>query len=312
MMSNKPCWMPYQIMTLVTTKNFYTHYQVEIDQYLDTWFRHNYSDSRDHLNDAMRYSLLSKSKRVRPLLVLATASLQNKDLTPFYPLAAAIECIHTYSLIHDDLPAMDDDDLRRGQPTSHIKYDEATAILAGDCLNTIAYQLISDDLAQHFDSEKIVAVIQQMSRLTGQQGLIGGQMIDIQASSKTLSLEKLRLMHSLKTGALITLSITLPSLLIGFSTHDHLLLEQFSKHVGIMFQIQDDILDYTSSADVLGKTPQKDVSQDKGTYVSILGMDGAKDALAEEIKQARSSIEKTSLDTTVLSDFVDILEKRTY
>ncbi len=253
-------------------------YRERVNQTLHEKLKHNeHHDKR--LSEAMSYSLLGGGKRVRPLLVYG-AALAVGECTPLTDTAAAaVESIHAYSLIHDDLPAMDDDDLRRGQPTCHIKFDEATAILAGDALQAIAFDWLSEPLpieSTDTVSEQLRCV-QILAKASGCLGMVAGQAIDLAAIDKTLTLEQLTQMHNLKTGALITASIQLGAVsTIGISETQLSALTQYAKAIGLAFQVQDDILDVTSDTATLGKQQGADIANNKPTFVSLLGLEGAK------------------------------------
>lgn len=228
------------------------------------------------LKEAMEYSALDGGKRIRPLLTFAGGQLSGASNQALLPIAAAIEMIHCYSLVHDDLPAMDDDDFRRGKPSNHKAYDEATAILVGDALLTEAFALLAHD--ENFTAETKVELLKMLSTASGALGMIKGQFLDMQAEQKPVTLEELQEIHNNKTGALIKASI-----LMGYiagqnqSTESLQSLSSFSQKVGLMFQIQDDILDATSSSEVLGKSAGKDAEQEKATYVNLLGIETAQD-----------------------------------
>lgn len=240
--------------------------------------------SNETLQQAMSYSIDAGGKRLRPLLVLSTAASLGKELTEAdYQVAASVEMVHTYSLIHDDLPAMDDDDLRRGQPTNHKVFGEAAAILAGDALLTGAFQLLS--LSQIEPSEKIL-LIQLLSRASGSEGMVAGQMADIEGEARQLSLEELILVHRKKTGALIQYAVMAGGILAQQPAEIIDLLAEFSEHLGLAFQIRDDLLDVISTEAELGKKVGRDQELQKSTYPALLGERGARDALAEELEQA--------------------------
>jgi len=225
------------------------------------------------LSEAMQYSALSGGKRMRPLLTYASA--RSLDISPerVDGIACAIELIHAYSLIHDDLPAMDDDDIRRGNPTCHKAFDEATAILAGDALQAFAFEILSSDpeLSNHPESQ--VKIIRHVSRACGANGMAGGQVLDLSAVGKQLTLEALCMMHRLKTGALIAASATAPSLLGQAGGDLTERLNRYGECVGLSFQIHDDILDVTGNTETVGKSTQKDAAALKPTFPSILGLE---------------------------------------
>ncbi len=223
--------------------------------------------------DAMRYSALGQGKRLRPFLVAQSASLFNVDPSNALQVGAALECIHCYSLVHDDLPAMDNDDLRRGKPTAHRKFDEATAILAGDALLTLAFKIMANSAA-HESAETRIKLVGELAEASGAAGMVGGQMRDIEAETKNFaSLGEISGMQSGKTGALFRFACESGPIMAGRISPE---LRQYADHLGLAFQIADDILDIESNAATLGKATQKDKSKGKSTFVSFLGLDGAK------------------------------------
>lgn len=251
-----------------------------------------------NLRTAMEYACLQGGKRVRPILSYASAQAFGAPLACADTAACAIEMVHCYSLIHDDLPAMDDDDLRRGKPTVHIAFSEATAILAGDALQGLAFRLLSDpDGLQIKDSTRL-RMINLLSRAAGYEGMVGGQSIDFDAVGKTLALEELHTMHSLKTGALINASVQLGALSTEQASPEQLItLHQYANCVGLAFQVQDDILDVVSDTATLGKKPGADQAHSKPTYVSLLGLDGARnkaDALVHDAIDALTGFDSNA------------------
>lgn len=227
--------------------------------------------------EAMRYSLLAGGKRVRPVLALATAEALGHDPETVMPFAAALELVHTYSLIHDDLPAMDDDDLRRGKPTCHVVYGENVAILAGDALFAEALRLVTS--RQQGDPADILRALDELLHATGAAGMVGGQYIDIAGEVRTA--DQLTHMHRLKTGRLIGASVKGTALVLGEETQTVALLSDFAAELGVLFQIIDDILDVTGSDADLGKPSGSDERHGKATYVSVFGLERAR-ALADE------------------------------
>ena len=241
----------------------------------------------ERLRDAMRYSLFNGGKRVRPILAYASGRAVGDTLTQAQQasldsVACALECVHAYSLVHDDLPAMDDDDLRRGKPTCHIAFDEDTAILAGDALQTLAFELLSD--APHLDAACKLALLQQMTRASGVRGMVLGQAIDLAAVNQQLNLDQLETMHRHKTGALISASVAMGAIVCGADTTRLQALTTYADAIGLAFQVQDDILDVTTDTAILGKQQGADVARNKPTYVSLLGLDNAR-AKAQELHQ---------------------------
>jgi len=250
-------------------------FQQRVDTALDHWL-----PGADlyplRLHQAMRYAVLAPGKRVRPILVYATASALGIDLERVDGAAAAVEIIHAYSLIHDDLPAMDDDDLRRGRPTCHREFDEATAILAGDALQALAFYIISHDPKMVDDPTARLKMIEKLSLFSGSRGMAGGQAIDLAAVGKTLNIAELETMHIHKTGALIRTCVQLVAYSANRLTQQQFkALDSYSKCIGLSFQIQDDILDVTSDTATLGKTQGSDSASNKPTFPSIVGLEAS-------------------------------------
>src|SRR4051812_1203631 len=248
-----------------------------VDTYLDG-LRFSHGPGTTGLDEAMRYSLLAGGKRIRPVLALATARSIGLDPDRMLPAAAAIELIHTYSLIHDDLPAMDDDELRRGRPTCHIAFGENVAILAGDGLFAEAYRLMLHEQAG--EPERVVAALRTLSDAIGVAGMVGGQYVDV-AGDPDLGESGLRHMHELKTGKLIAASVAIAPALLGSPEPARAALERFGARIGVLFQIVDDILDVTGSEEQMGKQAGADERLGKRTYVSVFGLAAARTLAAE-------------------------------
>lgn len=266
-------------MTNNDINSYFKLCQELIDNTLNDWLPANDTEPTK-LHAAIRYSVLSGGKRVRPVLVFATAEAFGLQKEQALAAACAVELIHAYSLIHDDLPAMDDDDLRRGMPTCHIKYGEATAILAGDALQAMAFEILCS-----YGEHSAIARLEMMKTLSiasGSQGMVGGQAIDLDSVGQQLCLDSLERMHNFKTGALIEASIVLGALSATI-TNDEVLtpLRQYAKNIGLAFQVQDDILDVTSDTQTLGKTQGADEARNKPTYPALLGLEGAKQKAKE-------------------------------
>ncbi len=241
------------------------------------------------LHAAMRHATLGGGKRMRPLLVYASGALFAADEALLHAPALAVELIHAYSLVHDDLPAMDNDALRRGQPTVHIAFDEATAILAGDALQTLAFERLAS--APGADAGLRVQWLQTLAQASGAAGMCGGQALDIDATGTIQPLEDLQRMHALKTGALIRASVRLGALAGGADARELAQLDTFATALGLAFQVRDDILDVEACSEQLGKTAGKDITQAKSTYPALLGMDGAKAKLTELATSMHTSLE---------------------
>jgi len=263
------------------------------------------------LHDAMRYSTLEGGKRVRPLLAFAAGEVSGAAPERLEIAAAAVECIHAYSLVHDDLPCMDDDTLRRGKPTVHVEYDEATALLVGDALQSLAFQLLAehrlaDDARIQLDMVKILA------QAAGSRGMAGGQQIDLEATGKPLTLPELELMHIHKTGALIRAAVRLGAACGALSKEDERKLDRYAKAIGLAFQVVDDVLDYDASTATLGKTAGKDSRHGKPTYVSALGLSRARE-FAEELRaEAHVSLEGIGAPARRLGELADFIVLRKF
>jgi farnesyl diphosphate synthase len=256
-----------------------TDLRVLIDQWQES-FESVLAEALNHtrgapgpLQEAMRYSALSGGKRMRPLLVYASGRALGLSTRQLQGIASAIEIIHAYSLIHDDLPAMDDDDLRRGRPTCHKAFDEATAILAGDALQALAFEILAEDRALSEHPKRQIQVISHVARACGASGMAGGQALDLAAVGSTLPLAELEAMHNLKTGALIAVSAAAPALLAGAPPELFGRLQRFGKRVGLAFQIHDDILDVTGDSETTGKSTQKDAALHKPTFPAVIGLE---------------------------------------
>ena len=255
------------------------------------------------LSSAMRYSVLNGGKRLRPILVYMTSELGNAKNDSLDTLAGAIELIHCYSLIHDDLPSMDNDDLRRGNPTTHKKYDEATAILAGDALQPLAFELLSQIDAP--DQSKL-AIINNIANACGHLGMVGGQIKDIH-SNDIKDVEALDLMHSQKTGRLIQTSLETAAILCGLSANEVSMLSEYGSKIGLAFQIQDDIIDIESPSYVSGKDQGSDIDQDKITYPALAGLEESKiraKELASEAKKILQPLSKNADNLLKLAEYV--------
>jgi geranylgeranyl diphosphate synthase, type II len=255
------------------------------------------------LEEAMRYSLLAGGKRIRPVLVLATAEAVGEDQDSVLPLAAAIELIHTYSLIHDDLPAMDDDDLRRGRPTCHKRFGEPVAILAGDGLFAEAMALVLEH--QPGDPSRVSVALAELARAAGVGGMVGGQYLDVAGAPADI-----RHLHELKTGRLIGASIACVLLLRGMSEPATLPYRRFAAELGVLFQIVDDILDVTGDEAALGKPQGSDERHGKRTYVSVFGLERARELAAESHRKARAALAETGGRTGTLEQITDYILTR--
>ena len=242
-------------------------------------------DTEAQLLEAMRYATLAGGKRLRPFLVLASARLFDVPIERATRVACALECIHTYSLVHDDLPCMDDDDLRRGIPTTHKKYDEATAVLVGDALLTYAFEIVADP-ATHHDPLVRAELVHAMAREAGASGMVGGQMIDILAEERQMDIGEVTRLQQMKTGALIRFAVEAGGIMGRATKHQQQALQNYAHDLGLAFQIVDDLLDVEGSAEEMGKAVGKDADSGKATFVSLLGVDRARTQAAMLADQA--------------------------
>lgn len=284
-------------------------YQARVNQQLNQYIQHQ-DPIADGLNEAMVYGALLGGKRVRPFLVYAVGEMLGSKLETLDPLAAAIECIHAYSLIHDDLPAMDNDDLRRGNATCHIKYNEATAILAGDALQTLAFDILSSELSD-ITPQAQLKMINLVAKAAGEKGMCAGQMLDIAAENKHITLAQLETVHNAKTGALILAAVQLGALSkIDINSTDFALLTQFSVAIGLAFQVQDDILDITGDTQTLGKPQGSDLQLNKSTYPALLGLEGAQKKTQALYQEALHALSQLPYNTKLLELFSNYIIKR--
>jgi geranylgeranyl diphosphate synthase type II len=283
-----------------------THLQEQVDGYLGS-LRFSDEDATAGLDEAMRYSLLAGGKRIRPVLALATAESLGREHAEVLPLAAAIELVHTYSLIHDDLPAMDDDDLRRGRPTCHRAFGEDVAILAGDGLFAEAMSLVTDQQAG--EPANVLAALGELTRAAGVGGMVGGQYVDVTAHDE-LDEGGLRRLHELKTGRLIGASVVCVLLLSGVDGHATIPYRRFAAELGVLFQIVDDILDVTGDEAELGKPQGSDERHGKRTYVSVYGLEKARELAADSHRKARAALADAGARTETLELITDYILTR--
>ncbi|RBW49466.1 (2E,6E)-farnesyl diphosphate synthase [Marinobacter sp. F3R11] len=269
------------------------------------------SSASERLQEAMRYSVLGGGKRIRPALSLAAArALGQSGDTALIP-ACAVELIHAYSLVHDDLPAMDNDELRRGRPTAHIAFDEATAILAGDALQALAFEWLAD--APGIDASARISMIQELARASGHRGMVGGQAIDLESVGKSLTLAQLETMHRHKTGALIEASIRIGALSApGVSEGSLNALEGYAKALGLAFQVQDDLLDIEGDTATIGKPQGSDIARAKPTYPALLGLAGAREHLSTLLSNALGSLKDFGPEADPLRAMADYVVARTH
>jgi geranylgeranyl diphosphate synthase type II len=262
------------------------------------------------IHKAMRYSIFAGGKRLRPILCLAAAECCGGRLGTAIPLACAVECIHTYSLIHDDLPCMDDDDLRRGMPTSHKVFGEAVAVLAGDALLTFAFELASE--APGWPRHPLKEVIRELAVAAGSRRLIAGQVVDLESEGKKVSVPLLRFIHESKTAALLSSSIRLGAMSANAGSVQLQNLSAFGNALGLAFQVIDDILDVTQTSETLGKSAGKDVSAEKATYPSVVGLERSRQIARKLTQQAHSSLKPLGRKAEILHGLADHLLSREY
>lgn len=268
------------------------------------------ADDPTQLRAAMRYSLFNGGKRVRPILAYAAARAINPalELDVIDPIASALECLHTYSLVHDDLPAMDDDDLRRGKPTCHIAFTEASAILAGDGLQTLAFDLLTQTT---LPAATQIQLVRQLAQGAGAQGMVLGQAIDLAAVDHQLTLSELERMHNHKTGALIRAAVAMGATAAGATQAQLQALDDYAHAIGLAFQVQDDILDVTSDTATLGKQQGADIARNKPTYVSLLGLEQARIKAEELHQQAQAALTDFGENARELQQLASYIVKRT-
>jgi len=300
----------------MTTLTSYEHYQQRINNFLAAKLE-NLTTNDPKLLEAMRYGLLIGGKRMRPYLAYITGEAISANLNDIDAVAGALECIHAYSLLHDDLPAMDDDDLRRGKPTCHRAFDEATAILAGDALQTLAFDILANHtFSISLSSSKTpiqVKLIQQLVRASGYQGMCGGQALDLAATDKVIPLSELEILHSLKTGALLAASVLMPAECSEQVTLEHKqILSDYAQLIGLAYQVQDDIIDLTSTEEELGKPVGSDLAANKSTYPSLLGLQGAQDKAENLLQQALQALARLPYNTQSLANFATFIVKRSH
>lgn len=287
-----------------------TSFQQRNNAQLENWLQ-----ALPHQNlpliEAMRYGLLLGGKRARPFLVYITGQMLGCDIKYLDTPASAVECIHAYSLIHDDLPAMDDDELRRGQPTCHVKFDEATAILTGDALQTLAFTILADgELSPNAEINRI-KMVKVLADASGANGMCMGQALDLAAENKAVSLQELEEIHRNKTGALMKSAIRLGALAAGEKGLEVMpLLDKYADAVGLAFQVQDDILDIISDTETLGKPQGSDQELNKSTYPALLGLDGAINKAHTLLNEALQALEAIPYNTELLEEFARYVIER--
>lgn len=303
-------------------QNFYLD---KVEQNLNTFLppeedvKDNTNSSLNLLHKAMRYSVLNGGKRIRALLVYATAELYKNNVSEnqfclLDRIACALEIIHSYSLVHDDLPAMDNDTLRRGKPTCHVAFGEANALLVGDALQSMAFEILSEDFSNNNNDilAKQSKLVNILAKSSGSLGMAGGQAIDLNAVGINLTENELQKMHELKTGKLILAPILMAAVAMNFSESDTILLTNFGKKIGLLFQIVDDILDCIADPKLLGKSVGKDAQNHKPTYVSLQGLENAKNQANLVYQSAISDLSKFGEQATILQSLTDLIAKRAF
>ena len=264
----------------------------------------------EKIHQAIRWSVFAGGKRFRPALLLVVGQAFSASIKMLLRTACAFEMVHTYSLIHDDLPAMDDDDLRRGRPTCHVRFDEATAILAGDALQTLAFRTIAEDV--ELNAETRIALIAELSRAAGTpDGMVAGQALDMEAETRQVNLAQLEEIHRLKTGALIVAAARCGAIIGAASADELAAVTNYGSHLGLLFQITDDFLDVTATAEALGKTPGKDARSNKATYPALHGMEETLAAANEAHHDACAALDQLDRPTEVLRRIADFILHRT-
>ena len=284
-----------------------SQYKARIENALDALL----PKEANQLNNAMRYSTLNGGKRLRAMLVYAAGEALGARAEILDTVAAAVECIHAYSLIHDDLPAMDDDDLRRGKATCHIEFDEATAILAGDALQTLAFSLLSN--LESLAANKQLELITELANASGHAGMAGGQMLDMLATNQQLTLQELEQIHSSKTGALIKAAVLMGGICAdNFNAEHKQALSQYAEKIGLAFQIIDDVLDEEADTATLGKTSGSDKQLGKSTYPALLGIDESKQRAEKLYKEAIASLSTIGDNSLMLKQLAKLVIERLY
>lgn len=297
-----------KMISAVTIADYLKQKSVCVDEWLEKLLPRE-TETPAEIHQAMRYSMMAGGKRLRPILTLAAGEACGASEATLMPAACALEMIHTYSLIHDDLPAMDNDDLRRGRPTCHVRFGEAMAILAGDALLTYAFRTLADSL--QVSAEVKVRVISEVAQAAGTtQALIGGQVLDIQNEGRQIDAAQLAEIHRAKTGALIRCAVRTGAIIGGADKQQLQLFTAYGEKAGLAFQIADDVLDATATSEELGKTAGKDAASHKATYVSIHGIDAARQMAEQVCQQAVSAIRKTKLETHLLEEIAWFIIER--
>ncbi|MGI8467609.1 MAG: polyprenyl synthetase family protein [Pyrinomonadaceae bacterium] len=289
-------------------EKFFAESRRKVDEKLDSIIPKAETEPKK-LHEAIRWSLFAGGKRFRPALIFAAGKTFSAGSEKLLKTAASVEMIHTYSLIHDDLPAMDDDDLRRGKATCHKRFDEATAILAGDVLQTLAFQTIAGD--ENLSAANRVKLIAELARAAGTpSGMVAGQQLDLDAENKTVSIEELETIHRKKTGALICAAARCGAIIAEAGESELEAITDYAAHLGLLFQITDDLLDATQTTENLGKTAGKDERANKATYVSLYGVVKARELAREMRCNVCRALDKIDRDTNLLREIIDFILHR--
>ncbi|OYY70187.1 MAG: farnesyl-diphosphate synthase [Sphingomonadales bacterium 17-56-6] len=281
---------------------------VDIDQEFDALLKLP-GDARDRLYAAMRHAAIGGGKRLRPLLVTATAALFHVDRAVAVRVGTAVEAIHVYSLVHDDLPCMDDDDMRRGKPTVHRAFDDATAVLAGDSLHALAFEILANPQT-HPDPFIRGELVSTLALASGPEGMAGGQMMDIEAENATFDLQTVMRLQALKTGALIAASVEMGAILGHVPPEGRMHLRGYARDIGLAFQIADDILDVEGDPELAGKALQKDADAGKGTFVSLMGLERAKQQAEMLVAQANDHLSSYGAEANLLRAIANYITER--
>lgn len=289
------------------TKIVFEDYKKIIEQKLDEYLPVKYPEE---IWESMRYSVLAGGKRLRPVLCLETCKVLSGDYTQAIPTACAIEMLHSQSLIHDDLPCMDNDDYRRGKPTNHKVFGESTAVLAGDALLSFAPQIIIQKTPKTVSEQSILRVLEEFLVSAGAEKLIAGQVVDIASEGKQIDKQTLNFIHDNKTAALFKLSLRTGAILGGADENTLKALTDYAEKLGLAFQIMDDILDVTSTLEELGKTPGKDEKEGKVTYISFYGLEESKKQLSSLCSEACDILEKNNIDSDILKEIAKNISER--
>lgn len=283
-------------------KDFAKDVASRVNAFMENYIK-GFDDEAETLKESMAYGLLLGGKRARPLLVYATGLALGQSMDKLDYAASAIECIHAYSLIHDDMPEMDNDKLRRGRETVHVKFSQTVALLAGDALQTLAFEILSDSKSGLSDTA-VANLVRVLASKSGYSGMCGGQAIDLASEGKHIPLEKLRVLHSKKTGALIRAAVLMGAYASENVTAEQLkALDEYASYTGLAFQVWDDVLDVIGDTAVMGKTQGADISLDKSTYPSLMGLEKAKEFANECAHKAIDALNVLDIDTTILKEF---------